>query len=52
MYKLMFSRYDFALRKSLKPLVDMSKVNDKPVINPRNFKGEPMVTNFIRSVGS
>ena len=30
----------------------MKKVNDKPVINIRNFMGEPIVTTFARSVGS
>ena len=30
----------------------MIKVNDKPVINPRNFKSAPLVTTFIRSDGS
>ena len=42
---------DHQLRKSLKPLLNLEKVNGKRVCNPSNFRGAPMVTTFIRSAG-
>ena len=42
---------DYQLQKTLKPLLDMEKVNKKRICNPVNFRGAPIVTTFIRSVG-
>ena len=42
---------DFQLRKALKPLLDLEKVDKKKNSNPMNFKGTPMVTTFVLSAG-
>ena len=42
---------DHQLKKMLKPLLQLEKVDKKKVNNPFNFKGAAMVTTFIRSAG-
>ena len=42
---------DHQLRKSLKPLLNLEKVNGKKVCNLSNFRGAPMMTTFICSAG-
>ena len=42
---------DYQLRKTLKPLIVLEKINGKRVCNPTNFRSAPMVTNFVRSSG-
>ena len=42
---------DYQLRKTLKPLIDLEKINGKRVCNPTNFRSAPMVTTFARSSG-
>ena len=42
---------DHQLKKMLKPLLQLDKVEKKKVNNPFNFKGAAMVTTFIRSAG-
>ena len=41
---------DYQLQKTLKPLLDMKKVNKKRICNPVNFRSAPMVTTFVHSV--
>ena len=41
---------DYQLRKILKPLLDMEKVNKKRICNPVNIRSAPMVTTFVRLV--
>ena len=43
---------DVQLRKTLKPLLDLEKIENKKVYNPFNFRGAPMVTTFVRLAGS
>ena len=43
---------DFQLKKTLKQLLDLERVNNKMVANPMNFRNAPMVTTFVRAVGS
>ena len=42
---------DFQLRKALKPLARLEKINDLKVSNPANFRSAAMVTTFVRSAG-
>ncbi len=42
---------DFQLRKALKPLARLEKINDLKVSNPVNFRSAAMVTTFVRSAG-
>ena len=42
---------DHQLKKMLKPLLHLEKIDKKIVNNPLNFKSEAMVTTFIRSAG-
>ena len=42
---------DFQRRKALKQVLDLERVQKKKTCNPVNFRGAPMVTTFIRSVG-
>ena len=42
---------NFQLWKTLKPLLDLERVNRKGVCNPVNFSSAPMVTTFVRSSG-
>ena len=45
------SMTDYQLWKTLKPLLDLEKINGKRVCNPTNFRSAPMVTTFIRLSG-
>ena len=40
-----------SIKKMLKPLLQLEKIEKKKVNNPLNFKSAAMVTNFIRSAG-
>ena len=40
---------DYQLRKTLKPLLDLERINGKRVCNPTNFRNAPMVTTFVHS---
>ena len=42
---------DFQLRKALKPLLSLEKINDLNITNPSNFRSAAMVTTFVRSAG-
>ena len=42
---------DHQLKKMLKPLLQLEKIDKKKVNNPLNFKSAAMVTTFIRSAG-
>ena len=42
---------DFQIRRSLKPLMGLEKIQKKKVSNPLNFRSAPIVTTFVRSVG-
>ena len=42
---------DFQLRKALKPLARLEKINDLKISNPANFRSAAMVTTFVRSAG-
>ena len=42
---------DHQLRKILKQLIQLEKVDKKKISNPLNFKSAAMVTTFIRSAG-
>ena len=42
---------DFQLRKALKPLLNLEKINNKNIANPSNFRSAAMVTTFVRSAG-
>ena len=42
---------DFQLRKALKPLLNLDKINNKNIANPSNFRSAAMVTTFVRSAG-
>ena len=42
---------DFQLRKALKPLASLEKINDLKISNPVNFRSAAMVTTFVRSAG-
>ena len=42
---------DYQLRKTLKPLLDSEKIDEKRVCNPINFRSAAMVTTFVRSAG-
>ena len=43
---------DIQLRKKLKPLLDQEMIKNELVYNSFNSLGAPMVTTFVRSVGS
>ena len=42
---------DYQLRKLLKPLLDLEKIQKKRICNPLNFTSAAMVTTFIRTAG-
>ena len=42
---------DFQLRKALKPLASLEKIQNLRVSNPTNFRSAAMVTTFVRSAG-
>ena len=42
---------DFQLRKALKPLASLEKIENLKVSNPTNFRSAAMVTTFVRSAG-
>ena len=42
---------DFQLRKALKPLLSLEKIQNLNVSNPVNFRSAAMVTTFVRSAG-
>ena len=42
---------DFQLRKALKPLLSLEKIQNLNVSNPFNFRSAAMVTTFVRSAG-
>ena len=42
---------DFQLRKAIKPLLNLEKINNKNIANPSNFRSAAMVTTFVRSAG-
>ena len=42
---------DFQLRKALKQLLNLDKVQNLNVSNPANFRSAAMVTTFVRSAG-
>ena len=44
-------KFDFQVRKSLKPILNLQKVNRIFVVNPLNFKGALMMTTFVRLAG-
>ena len=43
---------DFQLRRALKPLLNFKRTKSKDISNPYLFRGAPMVTTIVRSVGS
>ena len=45
------SMTDYQLRKTLKPLLDLEKIQGKKICDPTNFRSAPMVTTFVRSSG-
>ena len=46
------ANFDYSLKKALKTLIDLKKVNDLPVTNPLNFRSAPIVSTFVCSAGS
>ena len=42
---------NFQLRKALKPLLDLEKIDKKKTCYPINFRGTSIVTTFVRSAG-
>ena len=42
---------DFQLRKALKPLLSLEKIQNLNISNPANFRSAAMVTTFVRSAG-
>ena len=44
--------FDHHLKKNTKPVDQFKKIKGKDVTNPYLFRGEPMVTTFVRSAGT
>ena len=42
---------DYPVKKVLKPLIYLKKVNDLPFTNPLNFRGASVVTTFVCTAG-
>ena len=42
---------DHVLKKSLKPLLSLKKIDNADITNPYNFKNAPMLTTFVRAAG-
>ena len=42
---------DHILKKALKPLFSMKKIDNIDITNPHNFKNAPMLTTFVRTTG-
>ena len=42
---------DHILKKALKPLFSMKKIDNIDITNPHNFKNAPMLTTFVRTAG-
>ena len=43
---------DHVLKKALKPLLSLKKIDNADITNPYNFKNAPMLTTFVRSAGN